>query len=122
MNVLRYFHDYVAKISDGKDWTDWVHLNQLKKLQLRDPDLLLDTDEDSTPVIHDFIPKPKSEGAIPTKTEVATPPKPKSKPKKAPRKPPPSVPVRKSSRNSKPVQQFNISSTNTKSYAAVAKS
>ena len=115
-------NDYVAKISDGNDWTDWVHLNQLRKLQLRDPDLLLDTDEDSTPVIHDFIPKPKSEGAIPTKTEVATPPKPKSKPKKAPRKPPPSVPVRKSSRNSKAVQPFNISSTKNKSYAAVAKS
>ena len=120
--VITECNDYVAKISDGNDWTDWVHLNQLKKLQLRDPDLLLDIDEDSTPVIHDFIPKPKSEGAISTKTEVATPPKPKPKPKKATKKPSSSVPVRKSSRNSKAVQPFNISSTKNKSYAAVAKS
>ena len=112
-------NDYVAKISGENNWTDWVHLSQLKKLQLRDPDLLLDTEEDSTPILHDLSSKPKSEGVMPTK--VAT-PKPKPVKKKVSSKPPPSVPVRKSSRNSKPVQPFNISSTKNKSYAAVAKS
>ena len=113
-------NDYVAKISGDNDWTDWVHLNHLKKLHIRDPDLLMDTEEDSTPIVHDLSSKTKSEGAIPT--EVAT-QKPKSKPKKASRKKkPPSAPTRRSTRNSIPVQPLNIGDTKPQTYAAVAKS
>ena len=109
-------NDYVAKISGENNWTDWVHLSHLKKLQLRDPDLILEEVDDPTPVIHDLPSKPKSEGAKPA--EVAT----TSKPKRKYTKRAPSAPTRKSSRIAKQLQPMNISTMQTQSYAAVVKS
>ena len=131
--------DYVAKISDGNGFFDWVHLNQLRKLQIREPDLILDSDDDSTPVIHAIPFKPQSEGAVSSKVshqpsekvalqpsrKVALRPASKVAPKVAPKpkkirevEPPP----RRSSRQSKPVNKLNINNTKAKSYAAVVKS
>ena len=115
--VITESNDYVAKISDSKGWTDWVHLGHLKKLQIRDPDLDLDTEEDSTPVIHQIPFKPKSEGAVIDK--VADPPNPK--PKRKSSKPVATVPTRKSSRTRNQTTKFNIQSTNSKSYSSVAR-
>ena len=136
--VITDCDDFVARISDGNGYIDWVHLSQLRKLQIRDPDLALDADEDSTPVIHEIAPEPQSEGAEPTKVahhpkkvalrpseKVALQPASKVAPQPAP-KPKKNTEVipapRRSSRQSKPVAKLNIINTKSKSYAAVAKS
>ena len=137
--VITQCDDFVAKISDGNGYNDWVHLSHLRKLQIRDPDLALDADEDSTPVIHDVSSQPQSEGAEPTKVaphhpqkvalrpseKVALQPASKVAPRPAP-KPKKNTEVtpapRRSSRQSKPVAKLNITDTKSKSYAAVAKS
>ena len=131
--------DYVAKISDENGYFDWVHLSQLRKLQIREPDLILDSDDDSTPVIHAIPFKPQSEGAVSSKVahqpsqkvalqppqKVALRPASKVAPKVAP-KPKKIGEVesapRRSGRQSKPVNKLNITNTKAKSYAAVVAS
>ena len=131
--VITECDDFIAKISDSNGFTDWVHLSHLRKLQIREPDLTLDSDDDSTPVIHDIPSQPKSGGADPSKVapdqvapqkEVALQPASKVAPKKVAPKPKKNSEVapRRSSRQQKPVNKLNIADTKSKSYAAVVKS
>ena len=106
--------DFIAKISDSKGFTDWVHLSHLRKLQIREPDLTLDLDEDSTPVIHDLSSQPPPGRAKPSRDanqppeKVALQPPSKVAPKKRKKKTVVPDTPRRSNRRPKPIQMLNM--------------
>ena len=123
--------DFIAKISDSNGFTDWVHLSHLRKLQIREPDLALDTDDDSTPVVHEISPQPppgradSSKDANQPSEKVALQPTSKVAPQPAPKrrkKREVTVATRKSSRQPKPIDKFNVADMRGQTYATVAKS
>ena len=121
--VITECDDFIAKISDSNGFTDWVHLSHLRKLQIREPDLTLDSDDDSTPVIHEASSKPESGGVEPSKvadqTSIVAPQKVAPRKAAPKRKKIPKIATRRSERQPKPIDRLGIDAP---TYAAVVKS